>query len=144
MDPEPDIVHESLFRPAKKRKFMRRRPDHETPETSDADLAPSPANQNNLSPGRQSQADAPITTKPAASRRLRPVRKGGIGFSTTSRLGDEQSRQLALGPASGDPDQEKIQAMNERFTGYTGQTVDVDKHMYEPLLQLISDPFDVD
>jgi hypothetical protein len=144
MDTEPDLVHESLFRPAKKRKFMRRRPDHETPETSDADLAPSPANQNNQSPDRLSQADGPITTKAAASRRLRPIRKGGIGFSTTSRLGDEQSRQLALGPASGDPDQEKIQAMNERFTGYTGQTVDVDRHMYEPLLQLTYDPFDVD
>ncbi|KAJ5297416.1 hypothetical protein N7508_007665 [Penicillium antarcticum] len=129
MDPEQDVVYESLFRPAKKRKFTRRRPDHETPEASDADLASSPANQNNLGPDRQSQDDAPSTTKTAATRRLRPVRKGGIGFSTTSRVGDEQTRKQALGPVSGDPDQEKIQAMNERFTGYTGQTVDVDRHM---------------
>jgi hypothetical protein len=133
MDPEPSVVHESLFRPAKKRKFLRRRPEHETPDASDADLAPSVANHNNLSSDTQLQTDAPTATKPAASRRLRPVRKGGIGFSTTSRLGDEQSRQLALAPPSGDPDQQKVQAMNERFTGYTGQTVDVDRHMYETL-----------
>ncbi|KAJ5762488.1 uncharacterized protein N7511_005870 [Penicillium nucicola] len=129
MDLGPDVVHESLFRPAKKRKFMRRRPDHEIPEASDADLAPSPANQPNRSPDRQSPADAHSTTKPAASRRARVTRKGGIAFSTTSRLRDEQNRQQALGPVSGDPDQEKVQAMNERFTGYTGQTVDVDRHM---------------
>ncbi|KAJ5202821.1 hypothetical protein N7449_004900 [Penicillium cf. viridicatum] len=117
MDPQEDVVPtESLFRPAKKRKFMRRRPDHETPDTEEAD------NQNDNHGASQAPGSNNI-------RRPRAVRKGGIGFSTASRLGDDQGQQLALVPAAGEIEDEKIQAMNERFTGYTGQTVDVDKHM---------------
>ncbi|KAJ5169346.1 Hepatocellular carcinoma-associated antigen 59 [Penicillium coprophilum] len=117
MDTQEDIVPtESLFRPAKKRKFMRRRP--EVPDTEEAD------NQN----------DNPDESRALGSnnlRRPRALRKGGIGFSTASRLGDDQGQQLALVPAAGEIEDEKMRAMNERFTGYTGQTVDVDKHMYD-------------
>ncbi|KAJ5545100.1 Hepatocellular carcinoma-associated antigen 59 [Penicillium sp. DV-2018c] len=114
MDTEPSVVPtEPLFRPAKKRKFLRRRPDDET-ENAD--------NQNDNS-------DTPLASGSNNARRPRPVRKGGIGFSTASRLGDTQGQQVALAPAGGDPDEEKIRAMNERFTGYTGQSADVDRHM---------------
>ncbi|KAJ5138876.1 Hepatocellular carcinoma-associated antigen 59 [Penicillium bovifimosum] len=117
MDTEPNAVPtEPLFRPAKKRKFLRRRPDDETENTD---------NQN-------ADSDTPQASGSNNPRRPRPVRKGGIGFTTTSRLGDTQGQQVALVPAGGDPDDEKIRAMNERFTGYTGQSVDVDRHMYEP------------
>lgn len=108
---------ESLFRPAKKRKFTRRRPD----ETEDTD------NQND-------NLDAPQTSGHNNIRRPRTVRRGGIGFSTASRLGDDQGQQLALAPAA-DPNDEKIRAMNERFTGYSGGAVDVDKHMYGSILR---------
>ncbi|CAI7666317.1 unnamed protein product [Penicillium discolor] len=117
MDPQEDVVPtESLFRPAKKRKFMRRRPDHDAPDAEEAD------NQNDNHGASQAPASNNI-------RRPRAVRRGGIGFSTASRLGDDQGQQLALVPAAGETEDEKIRAMNERFTGYTGQTVDVDKHM---------------
>ncbi|CDM36427.1 hypothetical protein CBS147339_7376 [Penicillium roqueforti] len=117
MDTQEDILPiESLFRPAKKRKFMRRRPDHEILDTEEAD------NQNDNPGASQALGSNNL-------RRPRAIRKGGIGFSTASRLGDDQGQQLALVPAAGDTENEKIQAMNERFTGYTGQTVDVDKHM---------------
>lgn len=120
MDPESEILPtESLFRPSKKRKFMRRRPDNEISEDTD--------NQNDYS-------DAPQPPESHNLRRPRAVRKGGIGFSATSRLRDSQSQQLALVPAAGDTEDEKIRAMNERFTGYSGQTEDVNKHMYESLL----------
>ncbi|CAI7664517.1 unnamed protein product [Penicillium glandicola] len=119
MDSQEDAVPtESLFRPAKKRKFMRRRPDHEVADNEEVD------NQNDNSGAPQAPGSNNI-------RRPRAVRKGGIGFSTASRLGDDQGQQVALVPAAGDTENEKIRAMNERFTGYTGQTVDVDKHMYE-------------
>ncbi|KAI2730777.1 hypothetical protein CBS147332_2629 [Penicillium roqueforti] len=117
MDTQEDTMPiESLFRPAKKRKFMRRRPDHEILDTEEAD------NQNDNPGASQALGSNNL-------RRPRPIRKGGIGFSTASRLGDDQGQQLALVPVAGDTENEKIQAMNERFTGYTGQTVDVDKHM---------------
>jgi hypothetical protein len=119
MDPQEDVVPtEPLFRPAKKRKFMRRRPDPELADTEEAD------NQNDHPSASQVPGGSNI-------RRPRAVRKGGIGFSTASRLGDDQGQQVALVPAVGETEDEKIRAMNERFTGYTGQTVDVDKHMYE-------------
>lgn len=118
MDTQEDTMPiESLFRPAKKRKFMRRRPDHEILDTEEAD------NQNDNPGASQALGSNNL-------RRPRAIRKGGIGFSTASRLGDDQGQQLALVPVAGDTENEKIQAMNERFTGYTGQTVDVDKHMY--------------
>ncbi|KAF9241905.1 hypothetical protein DTO013E5_6868 [Penicillium roqueforti] len=117
MDTQEDTMPiESLFRPAKKRKFMRRRPDHEILDTEEAD------NQNDNPGASQALGSNNL-------RRPRAIRKGGIGFSTASRLGDDQGQQLALVPVAGDTENEKIQAMNERFTGYTGQTVDVDKHM---------------
>lgn len=117
MDPQEDVVPtEPLFRPAKKRKFMRRRLDPELADTEEAD------NQNDNTSASQVPGSNNI-------RRPRAVRKGGIGFSTASRLGDDQGQQ-ALVPTVGETEDEKIRAMNERFTGYTGQTVDVDKHMY--------------
>ena len=119
MDPQEDTVPtEPLFRPAKKRKFMRRRADPELADTEEAD------NQDDNPSASQAPGSSNI-------RRPRAVRKGGIGFSTASRLGDDQAQQVALVPAVGETEDEKIRAMNERFTGYTGQTVDVDKHMYE-------------
>ncbi|KAJ5043879.1 hypothetical protein NUH16_000673 [Penicillium rubens] len=117
MDPQEDTVPtEPLFRPAKKRKFMRRRADPELADTEEAD------NQDDNPSASQAPGSSNI-------RRPRAVRKGGIGFSTASRLGDDQAQQVALVPAVGETEDEKIRAMNERFTGYTGQTVDVDKHM---------------
>ena len=125
MDPEVDAVPvKSLFRPVKKRKFARRRADHEAEDTADADPALVANNQNDNAGPTQTPGSNNI-------RRLRAVRKGGIGFSNTSRLGDDHGQQLVLGPAAGDPEEDKIRAMNERFTGYTGQTDDVDRHMYE-------------
>jgi hypothetical protein len=125
MDPEvEDTPVESLFRPAKKRKFARRRPDHETEDTADTDPALVTDNQND---------NAGLTQTPGSTniRPLRAIRRGGIGFSTTSRLKDDHGQQLVLGQAAGDQEEDRIRAMNERFTGYTGQTDDVDRHMYE-------------
>lgn len=125
MTPEvEDHPSEPLFRPAKKRKFARRRADHDA-DDADTDADPAVANL---------QKDNPAPAQPSSSqiRRPRTARKGGIGFSTKSHLGDDHGQQLALQP-TGDPEEDKKRAINARFTGYTGQGDDVDKHMYEPL-----------
>jgi hypothetical protein len=127
MDPELEATPvESLFRPAKKRKFARRRPNHETEDTANPDSTLVSDNQNDHASPRQSPGTNNI-------RPLRATRKGGIGFSTTSRLKHDHDQQLVLGQAAGDREEDKIRAMNERFTGYTGQSDDVDRHMYEDL-----------
>jgi hypothetical protein len=126
MDPEVDAVPtESLFRPAKKRKFARRRLDHEAEDTADTNPALIANNQNdNVGPAQTTPGSNQI-------RRPRAIRKGGIGFSTKSRLGNDHGQQLVLAPPAGESEEDKIRAMNERFTGYTGQSDDVDRHMYE-------------
>lgn len=125
---------EPLFRPVKKRKFVRRRADTEAEDVQleappPAATDPSPRNQHSFSAN-----DATQTAGIGRIRRPQRARRGGIEFSASSRLvGNE--RQLAVGPRTDDHEGEKIQAMRDRFTGHTGQTVDVDEHMYAfPLL----------
>lgn len=135
MDAEVDSFSEPIFRPVKRRKFARRRPDDDSEDTG---IAGNPVGESN----EQNRAASPSpslrdgdqngnagTTSVVHLRRAHPARKGGIGFSATSRLGKDASRQTALGPAEGQ-EKERVQTMCDRFTGHTGQTVDVDKHMY--------------
>ncbi|KAJ5097546.1 hypothetical protein N7456_008267 [Penicillium angulare] len=130
MDTETDIAPESLFRPAKRRKFVPRRP-HGTDEPTttepattsheiDAQAADVP------SPGEQDEATQTVNV--ARLRRPHQSRKGGIGFSATSQHGKNSNRQTAL-VSTEDMEAERIQAMGDRFTTYTGQSEDVDKHM---------------
>ncbi|KAJ5605862.1 Hepatocellular carcinoma-associated antigen 59 [Penicillium lagena] len=122
---DADATSEPLFRPMKRRKFARRRPDHE----SDDIASHSPAIDDDRAPESPPEADYSQQHITGPLRRPRP-RKGGIEFST-ARPGADGSRQSRLVPAE-DPENERLQAMGDRFTGYTGQTVDVDKHMYGP------------
>ncbi|KAJ5585368.1 uncharacterized protein N7459_005168 [Penicillium hispanicum] len=134
MDTEVDIAPESLFRSAKRRKFVRRRPDDNTDENgASSEAAAESSGQARLAPESQLNPDGEkeenaLATGVARLRRPHAIRKGGIGFSATSRPGRDENRQTALGPAV-DTEKEKVQAMRDRFTVYTGQTVDVDKHM---------------
>ena len=137
MDTEVDTAPEPLFRPAKRRKFLRRRPQDNADSNDAADEARSESSENaRLGPGTQTTLDqnkeeSSSDTGIVRLRRPRAVHKGGIRFSATSRPGRDDSRQqqTALEPTV-DPEKEKVQLMCDRFTAYTGQTVDVDKHMY--------------
>lgn len=138
MGTEVDAAPETLFRPAKRRKFMRRRPDDNADEYRVASEAAPTSPESNQRVQAQSNLnkketeEEPVSTASFARlRRPHTVRKGGIGFSATSRSSKDDSRQRELAPAT-DVEKEKIQAMCDRFTAYTGQTVDVDKHMYGP------------
>lgn len=133
MDADVDHPTESLFRPSKRRKFIRRRPN---------DLADSPTVEEGVSTNHDNADQAPkaptpddedrLAQSPVISRirRPHPSRKGGIGFSAASSSNKDVNRQTALVSAE-DMETEKIQAMCDRFTTYTGQSEDVDKHMYE-------------
>lgn len=137
MDSEADAAPESFFRPVKRRKFMRKRPDdrHVSEDTSGAHEAAVVNRAQDHRPDETkytgAEGDEEQTTGVVRLRRPHVARKGGIGFSTMSGLGKDDHRQTALAPAE-DHENEKVQAMCDRFTGHTGQTVDVDKHMYGP------------
>lgn len=135
MDAEADAAPESFFRPVKRRKFMRKRPDdrHVSEDTSGAHEATVANRAQDRRPNETqstgAEEDEEQTTGVVRLRRPHVARKGGIGFSTMSGLGKDDHRQTALAPVE-DLENEKVQAMCDRFTGHTGQTVDVDKHMY--------------
>jgi hypothetical protein len=132
-----DIAPESLFRPAKRRKFIRRRQDEdeETETSRDTTTTTSTTDQRHIADGQSKLEDDEESTQSTGVVRLRrpnPARKGGIGFSATSRPGQNANRQSSALVPGRDPEKESIRDMTERFTGNAGQTVDVDRHMYDP------------
>ncbi|KAL4960939.1 telomere length and silencing 1 family protein [Aspergillus stella-maris] len=125
MDSEADSNPEVLFRAAKRRRFQRRR--HEDTGSQQGNRT---SNDDNSSQSAQDKSDAIQTAEALRLRRLRRSRKGGIEFSTTSRPTADQTSQTSLtAPTEEDIESERTRAMCDRFTAYTGQTVDVDKHM---------------
>lgn len=126
MDTELQPAPESLFRPVKRRKFLRRRPDHEQED-----------NEVNGDSGRDTEsftAQTPQETDDVVRlRRPQRTRKGGIEFSTTgSRQTTDNDAQAVAQRSAEETEDERLRAMCDRFTVHTGQTVDVDKHMYGP------------
>ncbi|KAJ5745620.1 hypothetical protein N7520_010802 [Penicillium odoratum] len=126
---EADTAPELLFRPSKRRKFIPRRAND-----TDSVEADTPSRNDNQTPEALSTGDEDQTAQPTNVVRLRrphQARKGGIGFSATSRS-KNGNRQTALASAE-EIEADRIQAMADRFTTYTGQSEDVDKHMYDAL-----------
>ncbi|KAE8336201.1 hypothetical protein BDV24DRAFT_113803 [Aspergillus arachidicola] len=130
MDTNPTSNPETLFRPVKRRKFLRRRPEDTLEDfrienrRDDGDSDPT------TPPQSQADNDTVHPTDLARLRRLHRFRKGGIGFSTTSRQSANNDKQAIVSTESAeDLEAQRIQAMCDRFTVHTGQTVDVDRHM---------------
>lgn len=122
MNTETDSTPEPLFRSVKRRKFLRRRPDHEQDVQENA---PETSNES----GREATTEE--TDDVVRLRRPQRVRKGGIEFSTTARqTTDNGSQAVEAHQETDEGDETSILAMCDRFTVHTGQTVDVDKHMY--------------
>ncbi|GKZ33243.1 hypothetical protein AbraIFM66950_003039 [Aspergillus brasiliensis] len=129
---EPEVDPASLFRPGKRRKFQRRRPednDEESPSTTEEFTRVS---ESSTPPSWQEAPCSVPTAEILRSRRLQRARKGGIEFSATSRPpAGKNSRTAVSTVAEEDHENERLRAMCDRFTAHTGQTVDVDKHMMD-------------
>ncbi|KAL4927426.1 telomere length and silencing 1 family protein [Aspergillus undulatus] len=126
MDMEADSNPKVLFRPLKRRKFHRRRP-----QATDSQQEIQALNEDNsASPTPQDDSESVQTADSLRRLRLARSRKGGIEFSTVARPTADQEQQTTVSTATEeDIENERIRAMCDRFTGYTGGTVDVDKHM---------------
>ncbi|PYH47725.1 telomere length and silencing 1 family protein [Aspergillus saccharolyticus JOP 1030-1] len=128
---DTEINPASLFRPVKKRKFLRRRLEDSSEHaqvTITEDTGQSLDGPSSLPQSGGLKAKNILDA--ARLRRLQRTRKGGIEFSATSRPTLEGDSQTSLTHATAeDLESERLQAMCDRFTAHTGQTVDVDKHM---------------
>lgn len=139
MDTEIDAVSQPLFRPVKRRKFLRRRGgDDDAVDESHRDVqvaeAEPTSDGQDSAPAISDEADTSIHATDILKLRkpFRP-RKGGIEFSATSRSATGSGlKSTTNGTGSEDAEALKIQAMCDRFTAHTGQKVDVDNHMYDP------------
>ncbi|KAJ5901093.1 hypothetical protein N7504_007086 [Penicillium tannophilum] len=128
MDTEVDVAPEVLFRPAKRRKFIPRRTNDT--DSSAASEAATPSRNDNQTPEVLSTGDDDQSEQPTNVVRLRrpqQSRKGGIAFSTTSR--SKNGNRKTASASADEMEMDRIQAMGDRFTTYTGQSEDVDKHM---------------
>lgn len=130
MDTEFGANPEILFRAAKRRKFQRRRPENTTSQQE------AQASNNDLPASQTPRDDSESGPNPDAlrRRRLHRSRKSGIEFSTTSRptpaTSDQTNQPSQLATTEEEMESERLRARCDRFTAHTGQTVDVDKHMY--------------
>lgn len=141
METEIDALSQPLFRPVKRRKFLRRRggddDDHDHDPESHRDTqvaAPEPTSdrQDSTSPAsNEADSSIPATDILKLRKPFRP-RKGGIEFSATARPTTGSGAKFSANETgSEDAEKLKIQAMCDRFTAHTGQKVDVDNHMYD-------------
>ncbi|RHZ71171.1 hypothetical protein CDV55_108585 [Aspergillus turcosus] len=136
MDTDISPNTETIFRPIKRRKFLRRREFEPEDSQEEAHVANANSVHDNDSSAAQppSQSNETVSsTDLARLRRLQRARKGGIEFSNSSRQStDKAGNQAAVTTVTAeDLENEKIRAMCDRFTAYTGQTVDVDKHIQQ-------------
>jgi len=124
-----------LFRPVKRRKFMRKRPDEKSAKTEPTpiDTVASPSfGAEDIEPPQSPTNDKGLSVAEILRlRKLRKTRKGGIEFSNApapSHPDDANSNTLVIQDA--DADTGRVREMSDRFTPHTGQVVDANKHMY--------------
>ncbi|KAE8365265.1 hepatocellular carcinoma-associated antigen 59-domain-containing protein [Aspergillus caelatus] len=130
MDNNTTSNPETLFRPVKRRKFLRRRPEDTLEDFRNENRRDDRGSDPTTPSQSQADNDPVHPTDLVRLRRLHRFRKGGIGFSTTSRQSANNDKQAIVSTGSAeDLEAQRIHAMCDRFTAHTGQTVDVDKHM---------------
>ncbi|KAE8416850.1 hepatocellular carcinoma-associated antigen 59-domain-containing protein [Aspergillus pseudocaelatus] len=130
MDNNTTSNPETLFRPVKRRKFLRRRPEDTLEDFRNENRRDDRGSDPTTPSQSQADNDPVHPTDLVRLRRLHRFRKGGIGFSTTSRQSANNDKQAIVSTGSAeDLEAQRTHAMCDRFTAHTGQTVDVDKHM---------------
>ncbi|OAX81701.1 hypothetical protein ACJ72_03958 [Emergomyces africanus] len=133
---------EPLFRPVKRRKFLRKRPETASDESQPPQPSPAPEASTDRSsagqdgtvsethPNDSEEMDPGITDIFRLRKALKP-RRGGVEFTASPKPASDEhdNSQLEVGSVAQDPDNMVIRAISDRFVAHTGQKVDVDKHM---------------
>jgi hypothetical protein len=134
---EDSIMDEGpLFRPVKRRKFLRKRPEEISagsesfPVESLPSLPPAVVrredNELPQSPPDEEDSKDLSVAEIIRQRKVRKVRKGIEFSNSTSQPVEEPSSALIIQDAEAG----KVKDMADRFTPHTGQVIDANKHMY--------------
>jgi len=114
----------AIFRPAKRRKFLRQNAARNE-EEADTPQANVHSEQDSEEPGVASILKL---------RQLQRSRMGGVQFSNAKLQNmTDDCASTALVPAEATAD--RLQTITDRFVGHSGQVVDVDKHMCVPQIK---------
>jgi hypothetical protein len=127
MSTEEAAPEETVFRPAKRRKFARaQRPSED--EELEAGRGDVGSLDNNRDISRPGVVDI-LRSRKTKGRRY------GIEFSNArARSSEPTSTEIAVV----DPDAERMKAISDRFVAHSGQVIDVDKHMFvSPSLEML-------
>lgn len=121
------------FRPAKRQKHIRKRPESDDMSHAIAGESTTPGPEGSLQEDASDSNDE--TLKVMRLQKPRRLRKGGIEFSTSRKpdLGKDSRLESALAENA---EADLVKAKFDRFTAHTGQKVDVDKHMYVSVVLL--------
>lgn len=126
-----------VFRATKKRKFARSR-NTQADENVDVDVD---INLNKSLPEQLAESIASSDEVNISNllklRKQNRQRNTGVQFSQQKRIEDDDDglrEDMAL--ATIDPAEERLRNISNRFVGSTGPVVDVDKHMFVPILSL--------
>ncbi|KAK2798214.1 hypothetical protein FQN50_008912 [Emmonsiellopsis sp. PD_5] len=130
-------AQEPLFRPVKRRKFLRKRPDSSLDEAQ-TQPSPEPEYPAPTEPAdahfRTSQDDQAETDTSIAEifrrRKALKARRGGIEFTAATKpTGEGTGESSEVDLAAQDAEDMRLQGISDRFVAHTGQKVDVNKHM---------------
>ncbi|PGG96752.1 hypothetical protein GX51_07662, partial [Blastomyces parvus] len=134
-------TEEPLFRPVKRRKFLRKRPETSPDESQPPQPSPDPEAVTRRSPtvqdGEVSEAQPNESEEMGTGvadifrlRRALKARRGGVEFTVSPKpAADEHGEsQLEVDTMAQDPEDMVIRGISDRFVAHTGQRVDVDKH----------------
>jgi hypothetical protein len=137
MDTELSEAPIVSFRPVKRQKHMRKRADESddvplSANTVDEQRAKSEERHSIARESRENDGQDGGVSNILRQRKLNRMRKGGIEFSTSNSQLANTNKNLEL--AVGATETDVMKAKFERFTAHTGQTVDVNRHMYVLML----------
>lgn len=136
MDTGDSATPDVHFRPVKRQKFLRKRIEDDVEEAQSlSENTPLQASPMITPADSKSQHDPSSSHGDRVSNvvRLRQpqrVRRGGIEFSTQTKPKPESSSLAPMELSGEELENEGLRAKFDRFTAFTGQKVDVDKHMY--------------
>ncbi|OAT09661.1 hypothetical protein BDBG_05399 [Blastomyces gilchristii SLH14081] len=135
-------TEEPLFRPVKRRKFLRKRPETSPDESQPPQPSPDPEAATCRSPaGQDGEASEAHMNEPEEIgtgitdifrlRKALKTRRGGVEFTASPKPAIDQhgESQLEVDSTAQDPEDMVIRGISDRFVAHTGQRVDVDKHM---------------
>lgn len=116
-----------MFRPAKRRKFLRQHATRDGEDEQDRSQVEPPAEEGPAT--NETTANEPSISSMLRLRRQQKSRGGGVHFSNSRSTASMEDVVDSAALVLAEPPPENLKGIADRFVGHSGQVVDVDRHM---------------